>query len=148
MLKRSWCNLIASGLRGRNSHMAFTCARIRLTMRRVHVQHLEFDVEWVSISECPWDKIYADRSLLQNSLVVSFLSYCDYYRPRYFVLENVRNFVSFKRSMVLKLTLRCLTRIGYQCTIAVLQAGSYGIPQSRRRWASFGVWMKYCNFAY
>lgn len=48
-------------------------------------------------------------------------SYCDYYRPRYFLLENVRNFVSFKRSMVLKLTLRCLVRMGYQCTFGVLQ---------------------------
>ena len=50
-------------------------------------------------------------------------SYCDYYRPRYFLLENVRNFVSFKRSMVLKLTLRCLVRMGYQCTFGVLQVG-------------------------
>lgn len=50
----------------------------------------------------------------QNSLVVSYLSYCDYYRPRFFILENVRNFVSFKRSMVLKLTLRCLIKMGYQ----------------------------------
>lgn len=50
----------------------------------------------------------------QNSLVVSFLSYCDYYRPRFFILENVRNFVSFKHSMVLKLTLRCLIQMGYQ----------------------------------
>jgi DNA (cytosine-5)-methyltransferase 1 len=75
-----------------------------------------------------------EYSQFKNSLVVSLLSYCDYYRPRYFVLENVRNFVSFKRSMVLKLTLRCLVRIGYQCTVAVLQAGSYGIPQSRRRY--------------
>lgn len=51
-------------------------------------------------------------------------SYCDYYRPRFFLLENVRNFVSFKRSMVLKLTLRCLVRMGYQCTFGVLQVGS------------------------
>lgn len=50
-------------------------------------------------------------------------SYCDYYRPRFFLLENVRNFVSFKRSMVLKLTLRCLVRMGYQCTFGVLQVG-------------------------
>lgn len=48
-------------------------------------------------------------------------SYCDYYRPKFFLLENVRNFVSFKRSMVLKLTLRCLVRMGYQCTFGVLQ---------------------------
>lgn len=51
---------------------------------------------------------------LQNSLVASYLSYCDYYRPKFFILENVRNFVSFKKSMVLKLTLRCLLKMGYQ----------------------------------
>lgn len=51
-------------------------------------------------------------------------SYCDYYRPKFFLLENVRNFVSFKSSMVLKLTLRCLVRMGYQCTFGVLQVSS------------------------
>lgn len=61
----------------------------------------------------------------------AFYSYCDYYRPRYFLLENVRNFVSFKRSMVLKLTLRCLVRMGYQCTFGVLQVGLQGKGQ---RW--------------
>nr|UOI87905.1 DNA cytosine-5-methyltransferase 1 [Sogatella furcifera] len=72
-------------------------------------------------------------TLFKNSLVVTYLSYCDYYRPRFFVLENVRNFVSFKKSMVLKLSLRCLIRMGYQCTFGVLQAGNYGVPQTRRR---------------
>ena len=62
-----------------------------------------------------------DYSSFRNSLVVTYLSYCDYFRPRYFILENVRNFVSFKRSMVLKLTMRCLVRMGYQCTFGVLQ---------------------------
>lgn len=56
-------------------------------------------------------------------------SYCDYYRPRFFLLENVRNFVSFKRSMVLKLTLRCLVRMGYQCTFGVLQVGCWVTPR-------------------
>ncbi|KZC13768.1 DNA (cytosine-5)-methyltransferase 1 [Dufourea novaeangliae] len=72
-------------------------------------------------------------SLFKSSLVVSYLSYCDYYRPKFFVMENVRNFVSFKKSMVLKLTLRCLVRMGYQCTFGILQAGNYGVPQTRRR---------------
>ncbi|OXU20811.1 hypothetical protein TSAR_006495 [Trichomalopsis sarcophagae] len=72
-------------------------------------------------------------SLFKNSLVVSYLSYCDYYRPRFFIMENVRNFVTFKKSMVLKLTLRCLIRMGYQCTFGILQAGNYGVPQTRRR---------------
>lgn len=35
--------------------------------------------------------------------------------------------------MVLKLTLRCLLAIGYQVTFGVLQAGHYGVPQTRRR---------------
>lgn len=74
-----------------------------------------------------------EYSQFKNSLVVSYLSYCDYYRPRFFVLENVRNFVSFKKSMILKLTLRCLLKMGYQCTFGVLQAGQYGVPQTRRR---------------
>ena len=56
----------------------------------------------------------------QNSLVASYLSYCDYYRPRYFLLENVRNFVSFKRSLVLKLALRCLVKMGYQVLYYIL----------------------------
>ncbi|CAG9855238.1 unnamed protein product [Phyllotreta striolata] len=72
-------------------------------------------------------------SSFKNSLVVSYLSYCEYYRPKYFILENVRNFVTFKKSMVLKLTLRCLLAMGYQVTFGVLQAGQYGIPQTRRR---------------
>lgn len=72
-------------------------------------------------------------SQFKNSLIASYLSYCEYYRPRFFLLENVRNFVSFKRSMVLKLALRCLISMGYQCTFGVLQAGNYGVPQTRRR---------------
>lgn len=72
-------------------------------------------------------------SLFKNSLIASYLSYCEYYRPCYFLLENVRNFVAFKRSVVLKLTLRCLLSMGYQCTFGVLQAGNYGVPQTRRR---------------
>eukprot|EP00057_Strongylocentrotus_purpuratus_P012708 XP_011667182.1 PREDICTED: DNA (cytosine-5)-methyltransferase PliMCI isoform X1 [Strongylocentrotus purpuratus] len=74
-----------------------------------------------------------EYSKFKNSLISSYLSYCDYYRPRFFLLENVRNFVSYKKNMVLKLALRCLIRMGYQCTFGILQAGQYGVPQTRRR---------------
>ncbi|XP_046982569.1 DNA (cytosine-5)-methyltransferase 1-like [Schistocerca americana] len=76
------------------------------------------------------EKLY---SRFQNSLVASYLSYCDYYRPRFVIMENVRNFVAFKQSVVLNLTLRALLEIGYQCTFTVLQAGNFGVPQSRKR---------------
>lgn len=76
---------------------------------------------------------HREYSMFKNSLVTSYLSYCDYFRPKFFILENVRNFVSFKKGMVLKLIMKCLLKMGYQCEFGVLQAGSYGVPQTRRR---------------
>ena len=76
---------------------------------------------------------HREYSQFKNSLVSTYLSYCDYYRPRYFILENVRNFASFKKSMVLKLCLQTLIKLGYQCTFTVLQAGQFGVAQTRRR---------------
>ena len=72
--------------------------------------------------QCGARGIVSKRALFSSSTrFPPSCSYCDYYRPKFFLLENVRNFVSFKRSMVLKLTLRCLVRMGYQCTFGVLQ---------------------------
>lgn len=56
-------------------------------------------------------------SMIQNSMVMGYLSWCDVYRPRYFLLENVRNFVSHNKSFTFRLTLRTLLDMGYQvCT--------------------------------
>ncbi|KAK6619871.1 hypothetical protein RUM44_006271 [Polyplax serrata] len=74
-----------------------------------------------------------EESQYNNSLILTYLSFCDYYRPKFFVMENVRNFVSFKKSIFLKHTLACLIAMGYQCSFAVLQVGNYGLPQTRRR---------------
>ena len=41
-------------------------------------------------------------------------SAADFYRPRYFLLENVRNFVSHNKSFTFRLTLRSLLDMGYQ----------------------------------
>ena len=55
---------------------------------------------------------HREYSQFKNSLVSTYLSYCEYYRPRFFILENVRNFASYKKSMVLKLCIRTLVKIG------------------------------------
>jgi len=78
-------------------------------------------------------------SMVQNSMVMAYLSYADFYRPRYFLLENVRNFVSHNKSFTFRLTLRTLLAMGYQVRFGVLNAGNYGVPQSRKRtiiWAA------------
>lgn len=59
-------------------------------------------------------------SMVQNSMVMSYLSYADFYRPRYWLLENVRNFVSHNKSFTFRLTLRSLLDMGYQVLLLLL----------------------------
>uniref|UniRef100_A0A915L4Y7 DNA (cytosine-5-)-methyltransferase n=1 Tax=Romanomermis culicivorax TaxID=13658 RepID=A0A915L4Y7_ROMCU len=74
-----------------------------------------------------------DYSRYKNSLIITFFGFVDILRPRFVIMENVRAFVSNNSGMVLKLSLRAFQRMGYQVQFGVLQAGSYGVPQSRRR---------------
>lgn len=48
---------------------------------------------------------------------MAYLSFADFYRPRYFLLENVRNFVSHNKSFTFRLTLRTLIDMGYQVNL-------------------------------
>ncbi|XP_024387799.1 DNA (cytosine-5)-methyltransferase 1A isoform X2 [Physcomitrium patens] len=78
-------------------------------------------------------------SKVQCEMILGFLSYAEYFRPRYFLLENVRNFVSFNKGQTFRLTLATLLEMGYQVRFGVLQAGNYGVSQSRKRafiWAA------------
>lgn len=113
-------------------------------------------------------------SKVQCEMILAFLSFADYYRPKYFLLENVRNFVSFNQGQTFRLTVASLLEMGYQVHVAafigncieeicslteelccilvsnnhvaynqvrfgILEAGAYGVPQSRKRafiWAA------------
>jgi len=70
-----------------------------------------------------------EYSKFKNSLIPTFLSYCDYYRPRYFLLENVRNLVANENGMVLKLIISTLVCMGYQVAFNIFQAGHFGTAQ-------------------
>ncbi|KAF7280844.1 hypothetical protein GWI33_005445 [Rhynchophorus ferrugineus] len=74
-----------------------------------------------------------------NSQIMTYLGFIDYYRPKYFIYENVRNFVNFDKTDYLKRTFKCLLAIGYQISFGVLQAGNYGLPQNRRRFFVVGA---------
>lgn len=50
-------------------------------------------------------------------MILGFLSYAEYFRPRYFLLENVRNFVSFNKGQTFRLTLATLLEMGYQVAL-------------------------------
>ena len=65
-----------------------------------------------------------DAARFKNSLISSYLSFCDYYRPNYFILENVKQFAHFNSGQVLRLCMSALVHMGYQCQFGVLQAGN------------------------
>ncbi|RDX56375.1 S-adenosyl-L-methionine-dependent methyltransferase [Lentinus brumalis] len=83
----------------------------------------------------------------RSTLVCNMISYVEFYRPQYFLLENVAGIFSYhldrqgqgkhvvkKLKMgVVKFILRALTALGYQIQFRILQAGQYGAPQGRRR---------------
>ncbi|KAK7314847.1 hypothetical protein VNO77_33375 [Canavalia gladiata] len=78
-------------------------------------------------------------SKVQCEMILAFLSFADYFRPRYFLLENVRNFVSFNKGQTFRLALASLLEMGYQVRFGILEAGAYGVSQSRKRafiWAA------------
>ncbi|KAF1897087.1 hypothetical protein Lal_00034789 [Lupinus albus] len=78
-------------------------------------------------------------SKVQCGMILAFLSFADYFRPRYFLLENVRNFVSFNKGQTFRLTLASLLEMGYQVRFGILEAGAFGVSQCRKRafiWAA------------
>ncbi|KAJ4744590.1 Cytosine-specific methyltransferase [Rhynchospora pubera] len=78
-------------------------------------------------------------SKVQCEMILAFLSFADYFRPKYFLLENVRNFVSFNKGQTFRLAIASLIEMGYQVRFGILEAGAFGVAQSRKRafiWAA------------
>ncbi|PUZ36567.1 hypothetical protein GQ55_9G048500 [Panicum hallii var. hallii] len=83
-------------------------------------------------NQSPWSKV-------QCEMILAFFSFAEYFRPRFFLLENVRNFVSFNKGQTFRLTLASLLEMGYQVRFGILEASAYGVAQSRKRafiWAA------------
>ncbi|KAG8935978.1 hypothetical protein FRC02_005174 [Tulasnella sp. 418] len=80
----------------------------------------------------------------RHTLSINALSFVDIYRPKYFILENVRGMSFYtlygrgktrsgSKMGLVKIIMRCLLAMGYQVHCNLLQAGAYGAPQSRFR---------------
>ncbi|KAI1173809.1 S-adenosyl-L-methionine-dependent methyltransferase [Nemania sp. FL0916] len=80
--------------------------------------------------------IYKAQHDAYQSLVASFASYVDLYRPLYGVLENVPRMVSgvgFRDSCVFSQLVCALVGLGYQVQVLFMDAWSFGSPQKRSR---------------
>lgn len=92
-------------------------------------------------SPCPgFSLLVADKTVLKQvknqSLVASFASFVDFYRPNYGILENVTTIVQSKenrRQDVLSQLFCALIGLGYQAQLIMGDAWSHGAPQSRSR---------------
>ncbi|KAJ2892926.1 hypothetical protein MKZ38_009203 [Zalerion maritima] len=71
-----------------------------------------------------------------QSMVASFCSFIDFYRPMYGVLENVPAIIqseAHKDCDVFSQMVCAIVGMGYQCQMGFLDAWSFGAPQSRSR---------------
>ncbi|KAJ3515085.1 hypothetical protein NLJ89_g1982 [Agrocybe chaxingu] len=95
------------------------------------------------------------RDDIRTTMPCNMLSYVEHYEPNYFLLENVAGFLDHKlhdmheteaglveceiKFGMVKLVMRTLISLGYQVRFRLLQAGQYGVPQSRRRVIFWGA---------
>lgn len=84
----------------------------------------------------------AANSLLRdprNRLYRRFLEFVGELRPPICVMENVPGMLSIEGTNVAASILRHYERIGYSCTVALVNARWFGVPQDRRRLIFIGV---------
>ncbi|VFQ79293.1 unnamed protein product [Cuscuta campestris] len=60
-------------------------------------------------------------------MILLLLSFVDYLRPKFLLIENVRNLISFDNMKPFQLTIASLLEMGYQVRFGVLEAG--GVAQ-------------------
>ena len=78
-----------------------------------------------------------DESVINVSMVASVVSFVDFYRPKYAILENVPNMANCgakdQENNVFAQVLSSLVGMGYQVRPYLLDAWNFGCPQSRTR---------------
>ena len=75
-----------------------------------------------------------DKGLFDASMVASVVSFVDFYRPRYALMENVKGMASGQdTNNVLAQVICALLGMGYQVRTFGLDAWNFGSPQSRSR---------------
>lgn len=78
----------------------------------------------------PTDHWEDDR---RNILFKRFVSYVSFFKPKYFVMENVPGMLSHRGNDVTRQVMRAFSRIGYRTAMYPLDAVDFGVPQRRMR---------------
>ena len=78
-----------------------------------------------------WDKVKNDP---RNTLFYNFVDYVSFFRPRLFLMENVKGILSVQKGKVINAITKSFEDLGYFIQKPrVLNAVHYGVPQKRER---------------
>lgn len=83
-----------------------------------------------------------DKNDPRNSLFMEFVRFVNYFKPKFFAMENVSGILSMKtkeNKNVKDLILSEYDKAGYNVKICKLNAAEYGVPQSRLRIVFIGI---------
>ena len=83
-----------------------------------------------------------DKNDPRNSLFMEFIRFVNYYKPKFFVMENVKGILTMKirkNKLVKNLILEEYKKIGYNVKICKLNAADFGVPQLRTRIFFIGI---------
>ncbi|ETB64144.1 MAG: Cytosine-specific methyltransferase [Parcubacteria bacterium RAAC4_OD1_1] len=78
----------------------------------------------------------------RNFLFKEYIKYIAYFKPKFFVMENVPNILSEKDGYFKDQILKEFNKLGYKVTYGILNASDFGVPQNRRRAIFLGTRLK------
>ncbi|MHA1284109.1 MAG: DNA cytosine methyltransferase [Promethearchaeota archaeon] len=76
---------------------------------------------------------YRKTSDYRNSLIYFFIKAVKFFKPKFFVMENVPGILTMEGGKVIKKIKLLYNKIGYQCILRILLAADFGVPQLRKR---------------
>ncbi len=69
----------------------------------------------------------------RNMLIFFFIKWVEYFKPLFYVMENVTGILSMGKGKVVEKVKAIYEDLGYTCNMQVLLAADYGVPQLRER---------------
>jgi DNA (cytosine-5)-methyltransferase 1 len=76
---------------------------------------------------------------LRGQLVFDLIKALEAKRPKYFMFENVKGYLSASNGNVFELVMEEISKLGYMVDFKVLNTREHGIPQNRQRVFYIGV---------
>lgn len=85
----------------------------------------------------------------RNFLFKRYFDYIDFFKPDFFVMENVPNFITKYKGLIFNQTKKKIVELGYKILNEeniIFNAADYGVPQTRKRMVLIGTKLKNINY--